>query len=44
LPALKDGVATAGRERSRLLNMFMTAQVALSTLLLVVAALLVRGC
>ena len=28
LPALKDGVATAGRERSRLLNTFMTAQVA----------------
>jgi len=43
LPALKDGVATAGPERSRLRATFMTAQVAMATVLLALAALLVRG-
>ena len=43
LPALKDGVATAGAARSRLRGAFVTAQVAMSTLLLVIAGLLIRG-
>ncbi len=43
LPALKDGAATAGAARSRLRAALMVSQVALSTLLLVLAGLLVRG-
>ena len=43
LPALKDGAATAGPQRSRLRDVFLTTQVAMSTLLLVLAALFVRG-
>jgi predicted permease len=43
LPALKDGAATAGPKQSRLRGLFLTTQVAMSTLLLVVAALFVRG-
>jgi len=43
LPALKDGVATPGPERSRVRALFMTAQVAMATILLVLAGLLVRG-
>jgi putative ABC transport system permease protein len=43
LPALKDGAATAGPRQSRLRAVFLTTQVAMSTLLLVLAALFVRG-
>jgi predicted permease len=43
LPALKEGATTAGPRRSKLRAVFMTTQVAMSTLLLVVAGLLVRG-
>jgi predicted permease len=43
LPALKDGAATAAPKQSRLRAVFLTAQVAMSTLLLVLAALFVRG-
>ena len=43
LPGLKEGAITAGPRRSRLRAVFMTTQVAMSTLLLVVAGLLVRG-
>jgi putative ABC transport system permease protein len=43
LPALKEGATAAGPKRSRLRAVFMTTQVAMSTLLLVVAGLLVRG-
>jgi putative ABC transport system permease protein len=43
LPALKEGATTAGPKRSKLRAVFMTIQVAMSTLLLVVAGLLVRG-
>jgi predicted permease len=43
LPALKDGAGTAGPKQSRLRGVFLTTQVAMSTLLLVVAALFVRG-
>jgi putative ABC transport system permease protein len=43
LPALRDGAATAGAGRSRWRAAFMVSQVALSTLLLVLAGLLVRG-
>jgi predicted permease len=43
LPALKDGAATAGPKQSRLRGLFLTTQVAMSTLLLVVAALFIRG-
>ena len=43
LPALKDGAATAAPKQSRLRAVFLTTQVAMSTLLLVLAALFVRG-
>ncbi len=43
LPALKDGAATAAPKQSRLRALFLTTQVAMSTLLLVLAALFVRG-
>ena len=43
LPALKDGAGTAGPKQSRLRGVFLTTQVAMSTLLLVLAALFVRG-
>jgi putative ABC transport system permease protein len=43
LPALKDGAATATPKQSRLRAVFLTTQVAMSTLLLVLAALFVRG-
>jgi predicted permease len=43
LTALKDGAATAGPKQSRLRAVFLTTQVAMSTLLLVLAALFVRG-
>jgi predicted permease len=43
LPALKEGATTAGPKRSKLRAVFMTTQVAMSTLLLVVAGLLVRA-
>jgi putative ABC transport system permease protein len=43
LPALKEGTGSGGPKRSRLRAAFMTLQVALSTLLLVLAGLLVRG-
>lgn len=43
LPALKEGAVVAPPRQSKLRAVFMTAQVALSTLLLVVAGLLVRG-
>jgi predicted permease len=42
-PALKDGSATGGTTRSRLRTTLVTAQVALSALLLVMAALLGRS-
>jgi predicted permease len=43
LPALKEGATAAGPKRSKLRAVLMTTQVALSTLLLVVAGLFVRG-
>jgi putative ABC transport system permease protein len=43
LPALKEGATADGPKRSKLRAVFMTTQVALSTLLLVVAGLFVRG-
>ena len=43
LSALKDGAATAAPKQSRLRAVFLTTQVAMSTLLLVLAALFVRG-
>jgi putative ABC transport system permease protein len=43
LPALKEGTGSGGPKRSRLRAAFMTLQVAMSTLLLVLAGLLVRG-
>jgi predicted permease len=43
VPALKDGEATGGPQRSRTRATLIAAQVAMSTLLLVTAGLLVRG-
>ena len=43
LPALKESAIVAAPRQSRLRAVFMTAQVAMSALLLVVAVLLVRG-
>jgi putative ABC transport system permease protein len=43
LPALKEGANSAGPTRSKLRAIFMTTQIAMSTLLLVLAGLLVRG-
>ena len=43
LPVLKEGASTAGPMRSKLRAVFMTTQVAISTLLLVTASLFVRG-
>jgi len=43
LPALKDGAATAAPKQSRLRAVFLAAQVAMSTVLLVLAALFIRG-
>lgn len=43
LPALKESAVVAAPRQSRLRAVFMTAQVAMSALLLVLAALLVRG-
>jgi putative ABC transport system permease protein len=42
-PALKDGVAATGMNKSRLRSSFVVAQLAVSALLLVIAALLVRS-
>ena len=43
LPTLRDGAASGGLERSRTRAALIAAQVAMSTLLLVTAGLLVRG-
>ena len=43
LPAMKEGAIAAGPTRSKLRAVFMTTQVAMSALLLVIAGLLVRG-
>ena len=43
LPALKEGATTAGPKRSKLRAVFMTTQVAISTLLLVIAGLFVAA-
>src|SRR4029079_10863891 len=42
-PALKDGLSTSGIKRSRLRAVFVVGQLGVSALLLVMAALLVRG-
>jgi predicted permease len=43
VPALKEGTATSGPERSRVRAALVTAQVGLSTVLLVTAGLLIRS-
>jgi predicted permease len=43
VPALKDGTATAGRERARLRAALLLAEIGMSTLLLVTAGLLIRS-
>ena len=43
VPALREGASSASPKRSRMRGLFVSAQAALSTLLLVVAALLIRA-